>query len=136
MRKIIILCLTVCLVMTVSICSAFATTKEEIKFMSDNYASAKAVLSITNGQATVSGKLYGLNEVTTKATVHLFLQQYRNGEWINYDDWLESNDGPNCIVSRTISVPKGYTYRAKASCYAYADDNSEHVTKYSSEVKY
>lgn len=136
MRKLIILFLTVCLVMTVSICSAFATTKEEIKIMSDNYASAKAVLSITNGQATVSGKLYGLSGVTTKATVHLYLQQYRNGEWINYDDWLESNDGPNCIVSRTISVPKGYTYRAKASCYAYAGSNSEHVIKYSSEMKY
>lgn len=136
MKRWISVCLIVCILLILSICYAYAATIGEIETLSDNYSSAKATLSITNGQATASGKLYGLSGVTTKATVHLYLQQYRNGEWVNYEDWLKSNEGTNCTVTKTISVPKGYTYRAKASCYAYAGSNSEHVIKYSSEVRY
>ena len=68
--------------------------------------------------------------------MHLCLQQYRNGVWTDYNDWLESVEGANCTVNRTVSVPKGYQYRAKASYYAYAGSKSEHVTKYSAEVEY
>ena len=83
-----------------------------------------------------TGKLYGVSGIMTKATIHLYLQQYENGTWVDYADWLETSNGTNSIVSKTISVPKGYTYRAKASCYAYAGNKSEHVTRYSTEVKY
>lgn len=136
MRRVVVLCLVICLLMTASACYVYGAIEPGYSTMSANYNSASADLSINDGTAFVSGSLVGVRGTTTKATVHLYLQQYRNGEWINYGDWLESNDGRNCIVSRTISVPKGYTYRAKASCYAYAGSNSEHVMKYSSEVKY
>lgn len=104
--------------------------------MAENYNIASATLSVNNGTATVSGTLAGIRGVTTKATVHLYLQQYCNGQWTDYEDWLESNNGKDCTVHKTISVPKGYKYRAKASCYAYAGAKSEHVTKYSAEVYY
>ena len=73
----------------------------------------------------------GIYGVTTKVTIHLYLQQYSHGRWVNYDDWLESNEGISCTVSKTVTVPTGYKYRAKASCYAYAGSNYEHIVKYS-----
>ena len=74
----------------------------------------------------------GIHGVTTKVTIHLYLQQYSNGRWVNYDDWLETNEGISCTVSKTVT---GYKYRAKASCYAYAGSDYEHIVKYSKEVQ-
>jgi len=82
------------------------------------------------------GRKGKLLTIYTREEVHLCLQQYRNGVWTDYNDWLESVEGANCTVNRTVSVPKGYQYRAKASYYAYAGSKSEHVTKYSAEVEY
>ncbi len=133
MKKRIALFLTVCVI---SLAFTVPAAAIEIAPMANNYTSAKASLTIVKGEATAIGKLYGFDGITTKATVHLYLQQYRNGEWSDYDDWLESNAGYDCVVVKTVSVPKGYKYRAKASCYAYAGSKSEHVTKYSAEVEY
>lgn len=135
MKRLLTLCVVISLLIVGTVCSAHATVGD-ISIMADNYNTASAKLSISNGTATASGTLTGTRGVTTKATVHLYLQQYNNGEWTDYEDWLESNDGKDCTVSKTISVPKGYKYRAKASCYAYAGTKCEHVTKYSAEVSY
>lgn len=136
MRKALFISLLVLLLMTAAFTSAYAVAGNSISPMASNYRSATARLSLNGGTATASGTLTGINGTTTKATVHLYLQQYRNGEWSDYDDWLESNAGYDCVVVKTVSVPKGYKYRAKASCYAYAGNKSEHVTKYSAEVEY
>ena len=65
---------------------------------------------------------------------------YRNADAvlsiIDVNDWLVSNASVSTFVSKSVSVEKGYKYRAKASCYAYAGSKSEHVTKYSAEVSY
>lgn len=135
MKRLLTVCFVISLLLVGSVCVTYASVGD-IDVMADNYNTANAKLSISNGTATISGTIIGTRGVTTKATVHLYLQQYRDGEWTNYKDWLESNDGKDCIVSKTISVPKGYTYRAKASCYAYAGSKCEHVTKYSGEVQY
>lgn len=115
---------------------AYAAVSDNVSVMAENYRSAGVDLSISSGTATVKGSLTGIVGTTTTATVHLYLQQYNDGEWTNYEDWLESKDGANCTVTKTISVAKGYKYRAKASCYAYVGSKSEHVTRYSSEVTY
>lgn len=133
MKKVITLFLVICAITYTFLAPASAT---EIAPMANNYSSAKASLVIVKGEATVTGKLYGFPGTTTKATVHLYLQQYRNGTWTDYDDWLESVEATNCTVNKTVSVPKGYQYRAKASCYAYAGSKSEHVTKYSAIIEY
>ena len=77
------------------------------------------------GVANVSGSMQGIRGTTTKVTVHLYLQQYSDGEWIDYDDWLESVEGISCTVNKNVAVPSGYKYRAKASCYAYAGNKCE-----------
>lgn len=136
MRKTLFISLLVLLLMTVTFTSAYAATGNSISPMVENYNQVVTQLSINAGTATVSAKIKGKVGITTKATVHLYLQQYCNGEWSDYDDWLETAAGVNCTVHKTVSVPKGYKYRAKASCYAYAGSKSEHVTKYSAEVEY
>lgn len=103
--------------------------------MAQNYRTANAKIGMDNGVVNLSGKMIGIEGTTTKVSVHLYLQQYKNGKWTDYDDWLESKNGTSLTVSKTVTVPTGYKYRAKASCYAYAGNNCEHVVKYSGEVQ-
>ena len=86
--------------------------------------------------AEATGKIVGLTGVTTKTTVHLYLQKYEDGEWVDIADWISSNNSVNTTLVKTKSVDKGYTYRAKASCYAYSGSAYENVVRYSSEITY
>ena len=136
MKRTITVLLVACVLIFSSLTVASASMSDIIAPMADNYRSVYADLKITSGEATVSAKMNGKIGITTKVTIHLYLQQYKDGKWVDYDDWTKTEKGVNCTLSETVSVPKGYTYRAKASCYAYAGSKSEHVIKYSSEVKY
>ena len=136
MKRTITILLVTCVLLFCSIAAASASMSDIITPMADNYRSVYADLKITSGEATVSAKMNGKIGITTKVTIHLYLQQYKDGKWVDYDDWTKTEKGVNCTLSEIVSVPKGYTYRAKASCYAYAGSKSEHVIKYSSEVKY
>ena len=136
MKRTITVLLVACVLIFSSLTVASASISDIIAPMADNYRSVYADLKITSGEATVSAKMNGKIGITTKVTIHLYLQQYKDGKWVDYDDWTKTEKGVNCTLSETVSVPKGYTYRAKASCYAYAGSKSEHVIKYSAEVKY
>lgn len=136
MKRTITVLLVACVLIFSSLTVASASMSDIIAPMADNYRSVYADLKITSGEATVSAKMNGKIGITTKVTIHLYLQQYKDGKWVDYDDWTKTEKGVNCTLTETVSVPKGYTYRAKASCYAYAGSKSEHVIKYSAEVKY
>lgn len=136
MKRTITVLLVACVLIFSSLTVASASMSDIIAPMADNYRSVYADLKITSGEATVSAKMNGKIGITTKVTIHLYLQQYKDGKWVDYDDWTKTEKGVNCTLSETVSVPKGYTYRAKTSCYAYAGSKSEHVIKYSAEVKY
>ena len=136
MKRTITVLLVACVLIFSSLTVASASMSDIIAPMADNYRSVYADLKITSGEATVSAKMNGKIGITTKVSIHLYLQQYKDGKWVDYDDWTKTEKGVNCTLSETVSVPKGYTYRAKASCYAYAGSKSEHVIKYSAEVKY
>ncbi len=133
MRRFFAICLAISLILTMTIVSVEA---QDVSPIADNYRTANATISISNGVANVSGSMQGIRGRTTKVTVHLYLQQYSDGEWIDYDDWLESVEGTSCTVNKNVAVPSGYKYRAKASCYAYAGSKCEHITKYSKTVSY
>lgn len=136
MKKVLLAFLLIFLFIVSTFSLAYAESGNSFVPMASNYKSATVNLNIQNGTATIRGNLTGINGVTTKATVHLYLQQYSNDEWKDYADWLASDTGVDCVVVKTISVPKGYKYRAKASCYAYNGAKSEHITKYSSQISY
>ena len=76
MRKALFISLLVLLLMTAAFTSAYATAGNSISPMASNYRLATARLSLNGGTATASGTLTGINGTTTKATVHLYLQQY------------------------------------------------------------
>lgn len=135
MKRIISVLLMICLLTFSTVAIASASIFDSVTPMAENYLDAEARLKIVSGTATVSGNMNGKMGITTKVTVHLYLQQYKDGKWVDYDDWLESKNGTGLTVSKTVTVPTGYKYRAKASCYAYAGNNCEHVVKYSGEVQ-
>lgn len=89
-----------------------------------------------DGIASATGEVYGIPGITTKTTVHLYLQRYKDGKWEDVDDWLSTGETVNRSLTKTKQVTKGYKYRAKASCYAYSGTKYEHVTKYSGTVSY
>ena len=135
MKRTITALLVACVLLFSSISVASAAIFGSVAPMAENYLDAEARLKIVSGTATVSGNMNGKMGITTKVTIHLYLQQYKNGKWTDYDDWLESKNGTGLTVSKTVTVPTGYKYRAKASCYAYAGNNCEHVVKYCGEVQ-
>ena len=139
MAKKIGACMVICLLMIVAVIPAYGAVTDgpDASIMALYHTSAKATLSISStGVSTATGEITGVLGVTTKTTVHLYLQQYKSGKWVDVDDWLVSETSDSTFVSKSVSVEKGYKYHAKASCYAYAGSKSEHVTKYSAEVKY
>lgn len=105
--------------------------------MASNYNTASASLSISDsGTASASGNVSGKAGRTTKISIHLYLQKYSNDKWTSVADWSGSKEATSYRLKKTKSVSKGYRYRTKAVCRAYAGSDSEKVTRYSSAVKY
>jgi len=59
-----------------------------------------------------------------------------NGVWTTVDIWYETFDNYRGILEETASVPQGYTYRVKASYYAYCGPDYENIVNYSQTVTY
>lgn len=138
LKKTLTVCLLLCLLLIVMIMPAYAAVDEpdaDVMALYHHDANAKIDIS-SDGNAEATGKIVGIIGTTTKTTVHLYLQQYKGDKWVDVDDWLSSGETVNRTLVKQKSVEKGYKYRAKASCYAYAGTKDEHVTKYSEEVRY
>jgi len=138
MRNIKRMLTSVCLIMLLSVSTVFgaAISTPEVEPMAENYSKATASISLSGSSAKVSGQIIGRAGKTTKTSIHLYLQQYKNGSWVNVDDWTSSGDTVTQSLSKTKTVTKGYKYRAKAVCAAYVGSDKETVTKYSSTVSY
>ena len=137
MRKFKVM-LTVCLVLLLTAQVAFGAVSStpDIELMAENYSSASATISLSGSKAEVTGTIVGRAGKTTKTSVHLYLQQYKNGSWINVDDWTSTGATVARQLSKTKTVTKGYKYRAKAVCAAYVGSDKETVTKYSKSISF
>ena len=138
MRKLKRMLTSVGLILLLSVSTVFgaAISTPEIKPMAENYSKASASISLSGSSAKVSGQIIGRAGKTTKTSIHLYLQQYKNGSWVNVDDWTSSGDTVTRSLSKTKTVTKGYKYRTKAVCAAYVGSDKETVTKYSQEIRY
>lgn len=136
MRSRIVVLMLVCLLFAIGSVSAFAATEQspDVEINAENYNSASAKLTISDGKAKASATIIGLVGKTTKTTITLYLQQYKGGKWINVDSWKNSG-AVTCSITKSKSVTKGSKYRAKAVYKAYIGTNVETVTKYSSSVR-
>ena len=136
-RNLIAVCMMAVLLVITAVPAYAAFPDDEIGFMAEYYLSESASLTISSsGVATSTGKITGKVGTTTKTTVHLYLQRYENGEWVDVDDWILSQNTVSTTLTETKSVGRGYKYRAKASCYAYSGSDYERVIRYSSEINY
>ena len=104
--------------------------------MSDNYMAASASISLSENTVKANGTITGKLGQTTKTSINLYLQQYRNGSWVTIDNWTSSGNTESRSLSKSKTVTKGYKYRAKAVCTAYVGSDKETVTKYSKSISY
>lgn len=101
-----------------------------------NYTTASAGLGISkSGTASPSGSVTGKYGVTTKISIHLYLQKYKAGKWMNVKDWTGTRTSTSYSLSKTSDVSKG-KYRTKAAIKVYAGTKYEMVTKYSASKSY
>lgn len=138
MRRVYKLLLLVCVVIIlISVpATVAASTLPEFKIQAYNYVSVYANLSITDGKAKASATITGKTGITDKTSMQLFLQKYANQKWVTVDSWSAIGNTTTKSLSKTKAVTKGYKYRAKVVCVAYAGNNKESVTKYSRVVSY
>ena len=93
-----------------------------------SYAGVPTVaLSITNGTATASAGLSGIQGVTTKMTATVQLQKKVNGTWTTVGLWNASTTTNTLSTSRSFSVSSG-TYRVYAMFYAYSRSACEFIS--------
>ncbi|MGL5711977.1 MAG: hypothetical protein ACRCXT_13655 [Paraclostridium sp.] len=98
-------------------------------------SSARSNISInSSGLATISCSALGVTGVN-KIEMTSYLQQYKGGKWVNIASWSGSGTN-NCLVSKTKSVTKGYSYRVSAKIKAYKGTQSESITVNSTTAIY
>lgn len=138
MRKIRITITVLCFIMLLSVTTAFGaiTSAPDIQPMADNYMAASASISLSENTVKANGTITGKLGQTTKTSINLYLQQYRNGSWVTIDNWTSSGNTESRSLSKSKTVTKGYKYRAKAVCTAYVGSDKETVTKYSKSISY
>ena len=134
--KVIVPLLCFSLIFTASPVNAATVTIPDTSIMAENYLSTSAKLSISSGTATVTAQIVGKAGITTKTSIHAYLQQYKSGNWVTVEDWTSSGSTITRTISKTHAVTKGYKYRTKAVFKAYVGNNCETKTVLSSTVSY
>ena len=92
--------------------------------------------STSTGQAQVKCYVEGYSGIVTKVSIEAELQQYKNGDWVVINSWYQSSSSYRLTLSKSMTVPKGYSYRVVADVTAYSGSDSETQTIISSEVDY
>ena len=88
----------------------------------------------STGSAEATGQITGIPGVTTRVAIFLYLEIYVNSTWSvvasenqTYDSYLGS-------LQADFPVSSGYSYRIRASYYAFCDSASENLVRYSNIV--
>lgn len=108
MKKVLLVFLLIFLLMVSTFSLAYAESSNSFAPIESSYRSAIVNLNIRDGTATIRGNLTGINDVTTKATVHLYLQQYSNNDWKDYTDWVVSDTGVDSVTHKRTESTSTY----------------------------
>ena len=92
-------------------------------------------LSISNGTASCSATLTGINGTTTKVVIKMTLQKKTLLWWSEVETWSSTHNTYYGSLTKSTSVKSG-TYRVKAVYTVYSGSNSESITDYSSQATY
>ena len=94
---------------------------------------AEALISFSNGVASYSASLSGIDGVVTKFTVSITLQKKGLILWNDVETWTKTITSSTGSFLRDLAVSSG-TYRTKAVFTVYTGTNTESITKYSSTI--
>ena len=88
------------------------------------------------GSAELTGQITGISGVTTRVAIYLYLEIYANNTW--YVVASESQTFNSYLGSLPVDFPvsSGYSYRVRASYYAFCGSASENLVRYSNIVYY
>ncbi|PKM49415.1 MAG: hypothetical protein CVV02_16250 [Firmicutes bacterium HGW-Firmicutes-7] len=90
----------------------------DIKYV--ELAQVSGFLSINSlGKATICANASTASNNVTKTVVVADLMQYKNGGWIKYKTWTETNYKDYADLMSTYYVPKGYQYKVVATVTVY-----------------
>ncbi len=120
MKKLIsLLCATaLCLLMPVTAFAAETPNPEVTQ--QETTVSPRAVRMLceigmaTNTSVWISVTAYA--NATEGISVTSQLQRYVNGSWVNYGTSITKSGIGSATATKTVGVPKGYTYRTKGIC--------------------
>ena len=77
-----------------------------------------------DGKITVGGTTRAQKVVDT-VSINVNVERYKDGGWKHYTSWTATKHNSVYITSsRTLSVPKGYSYRVRSVHYANSDVSS------------
>ncbi len=129
-----IISMMLCLVVIMSICSISASASDLISI---NYAytySCESNISVSNKTITAKSSVVGFNGTTTKIIIKQTLQKKTSsGTWTSAGTASSTTNGYRATLSKKYTGLSSGKYRLKSVFTVYAGNNSETITKYSSE---
>lgn len=129
-----IISIMLCFVVIMSICTISASASELI---SVNYAytrSCSSDISVSNKTITAKSSVIGYNGTTTKVVIKQTLQKKTSsGIWTSAGSANSTTNSYRATLSKKYTGLSSGKYRLKSVFTVYAGNNSETITKYSSE---
>lgn len=138
MKKMLTILVCICIIFSMTIMITFANVENglAIKPMAQNFTTAKAYLSISEGSATCSTTVNGIVGKTSKIMVRMYLQKHTGSTWKTINNWSHTETSMMMSFEQTATVSRGSKYRVKADITVYVGVERESITKYSSVVNY
>lgn len=94
-------------------------TDDDIQLYYTHILSSRCTLDIENGYASAYSLVKGKSN-TSKTSIIMKLQQYKNNQWITVTSWKATGTS-SCSLNKSYKVPSGYSYRT----YSTVTANSE-----------
>jgi len=90
----------------------------------------------SSGSAGLIGQITGISGVTTRVAIYLYLEIYANNTWSVVASESQTFSSYLGSLLPIIPVSSGYSYRVRASYYAFSGSASENLVRYSNIVYY
>lgn len=130
----VIMCLLSIYISTTSAYAAVAPNEQEIEPLYIYTQSNTASLKINNGTATCYATITGYPQLATKIKITMILEKRTLWWWDEVKSWTNTKEGYYHSLAKKCAVDSG-TYRLRAVYVVYSANNkSETITGYSSEV--
>ena len=129
-----VISMMLCLVVIMSICSISASASDLICVNYTYTYSCDSNMTISNKTITAKSSVIGYNGTTTKVVIKQTLQKKTSsGTWTSAGTASSTTNGYRATLSKKYTGLSSGKYRLKSVFTVYAGNNSETITKYSSE---